>query len=236
MSNPLWNKKLKCPFCGVEFETTRMRSSAIKVKEKESDFGSIYEGECPYLYAITVCPHCTFAAMNKDFDSLRAGAEPKIMEASKKMRQLNSKKPDIFALGASTPLVAVKRHELAIAFSKMRAFQEPAILPSLYLHLVWLFRLMKDEPKERAAMTETAAAYEEFLHKGSDMPENLGEPGILYLIGELYRRRDLYKEARRFYERALASREIRSFPKIAEMIRDMMMEAKEKMAISDSTE
>lgn len=233
MSNPLWNKKLKCPFCGVEFETTRMRSSAIKIKEKESDFGSIYDGECPYFYAITACPQCTFAAANKDFDSIRAGAEPKIMEASKKIRLLNTKKPDIFALGTSTVEVAVKRHELAIAFYKIRAYQEAVILPSLYLRLVWLYRMEKNGPKEMAAMTEAAKAYEEFLHKGSDMPENLGEPGVLYLIGELYRRRQLFKDARRFYERALASREIRSFPRIAEMIRDMMLDAKEKMALTD---
>ncbi len=235
MSNPLWNKKLKCPFCAGEFETTRMRSSAIKIKEKQSDFGSVYDGECPYLYAITACPFCTFASTNKDFDALRAGAEPKIMEASKKIRLLNAKKPEIFGLGPSTVEVAVKRHELAIAFSKIRAYQEAVIVPSLYLHLVWLYRMAGNKHKEMAAMAEAAKAYEEFLHKGSEMPENLGEPGILYLIGELYRRRDLFKESRRFYERALASREIRSFPRIAEMTRDMMMDAKEKMALTDPT-
>ncbi len=234
MSNPLWNKKLKCPFCGSEFETTRLRSSAIKMKEKESDFGGIYDGECPYIYAITVCPQCTFAALNKDFDSIRAQAEPKVMEASRQLKQSDRKKPDIFGLGPSTPEVAIKRHELAIAFMKMRSYGNLGILAGLYLHLVWLYRMMKEDAKEKAAMGQAAQAYLEFLEKGSDLPENLGEPGVFYLIGELNRRQGLFKEARRFYEQALASKEIRSFPRIADLARDMMHMAKDQMAQIES--
>jgi len=229
MSNPLWNKKTKCPFCAGEFETTRLRSSVIRIKEKESDFGSVYEGECAYFYAVTACPHCTFAALNKDFDSLRPGAEPKIMTVCKGIRQLDRKKPDIFALGPSTAETAVKRHELAVAFMKMRAFPDLGVLAGLWLHLVWIFRLMKDEGREKAALAEAAKAYESYFNKGDRLPEHLGEPGALYLIGELNRRQGLYREAHRFFERALYSKEIKKFPRIAEMTRDMMMTAKEQM-------
>ena len=38
MSSALWNKKLSCPFCNGEFETTRLRASAIRVIEKHSAF------------------------------------------------------------------------------------------------------------------------------------------------------------------------------------------------------
>ncbi len=202
----------------------------MKVREKESDFGNIYDGECAYFYAVTVCPHCTFAALNKDFDSIRAGAEPKILEACKKIKQAGKKKPDLFALGTSTPEVAAKRHELAIAFMKLRAYKELGILAGLTLHLVWINRLMKNTEKEKAALSEAAKAYEEFLSTGYDMPEYLGEPGVLYLIGELHRRQGLLKEARRYFERALASKEIKSFPRVAEMTRDMMLSAKEQMS------
>lgn len=233
MSTPLWNKKTKCPFCRAEFETTRIRSSAIKVKQKQTDFGNIYEGECAYFYAITACPQCTFAALNHDFDSLRAEYEPKVLEACKKIKESGKKKPDIFGLGPSTAETAIKRHELAIAFMKIRAFKDLGALAGLYMHLVWIFRLKEDHEKEKAAMAEAARAYEEYHQKGGDLPEKLGEPGVLYLIGELNRRQGLYKEARRFFERALASKEIRSFPKIANQIRDMMLIAKEQMEKSE---
>jgi uncharacterized protein (DUF2225 family) len=229
MSSPLWNKKIKCAFCGTEFETSRMRSSAIRVTEKESDFGSLYEGENPYFYSVTACPGCTFAAFNKDYDVLRFQAEPKILEATKKIRAAGLKKPDIFALGSMTPEAALKRHDLAIAFMKLRVYPNPGVLARLYLEKVWLYRLIKDFEKEKTAMAEAAQAYEDFHQKGNTMPENLGEPGVLYLIGELYRRRGLYKDARRFYEKALASKEIKAFPRIAEMTRDMMLSAKEQM-------
>ena len=229
MSTPLWNKKLKCPFCAFEFETTRMRSTVIKIKEKMTDFGNIYDGECAYFYAVTSCPQCTFSALNKDFDSIRAHYEPKVMDLCKAIVQSDRKKPDIFALGSMTPQTAILRHELAIAFTKKRSFKNLGTIAGLYMHLVWIYRLMGESEKEKTAMGEAAKAYEEFFEKGGDLPEKIGAPGVLYLIGELYRRQGLLKEARRFFERALANKEIRSFPMIANQARDMMMAAKEQM-------
>jgi len=206
-----------------------MRSTVIKIKEKMTDFGNIYDGECAYLYAVTVCPHCTFAALNKDFDTIRADYEKKVMEATKLIRESGKKKPDIFGLGPSTPEVAIKRHELAIAFTKMRTYSELGTLAGLYMHLVWLQRLRQDMEKEKAAMAEAVKAYIEFHEKGGELPEKLGEPGILYLIGELYRRQGLFKEARNYYGRAVMSKEIKSFPQIGNMARDMMQVAKDQM-------
>jgi uncharacterized protein (DUF2225 family) len=229
MAAPLWNKQLKCPFCKSDFETTRLRSSAVKIKETESDFGHIYEGECAYFYAITACPKCSFAAMNKDFEAVRPEYEPKIMEASQKIRQTAQKRPEIFQVGSSNAETAIRRHEMAIAFAKIRVYQDLKSLAVLYLHLVWLFRLLGEREKEKTAMAEAAKAYADYHEKGGDLPEQLGEPGVLYLIGELNRRQGLFKEARRYYERALASKEIKSFPRIAELIRDMMLVAREEM-------
>jgi uncharacterized protein (DUF2225 family) len=231
MSTPLWNKKLKCPFCQTEFETTRLRSSVIRVKIKQTDFGNVYEGECAYFYAVTACPECTFAALNKDFEETKAGYEPKILEATKQIRKSLKAKPDIFKPGSMSPETAVKRHDLAIAFAKMRKYKNLASMAALRLHVVWILRLMGETEREKAALAEAASAYEEYFNKGGDLPEQLGEPGVLYLIGELHRRQGNYQEARRFYERSITSKEIKSFPRIAEMARDMMLAAKEQMGV-----
>ncbi|HUO57553.1 MAG TPA: DUF2225 domain-containing protein [bacterium] len=226
MSTPLWNKKVKCPFCHAEFESTRMRSSVIRIKDKMTDFGNIYEGEVPYFYSITACPQCTFAALHKDFESVKPQYEPKVLEACQKIVKSGRKKPDIFMVGPLTPPVAALRHELAIGFMKMRVYKDLGALAGLYMHLVWILRIMGDREKELAAMAEAAKAYEVYHEKGGDLPESLGEPGVLYLIGELNRRIGNYKEARRYYERALGSKEIKSFPRIADQTRDMMLIAK----------
>src|ERR1051325_4386967 len=133
MSAPLWNKKLSCPFCNFEFETTRLRTSAIRVKEKHSDFGCIYEGASPYLYAITACPRCTVAARNEEFEKFNAAYEPKLMEVSKKLRESPSK-PDVFALGELGPEMGVRRHDLAVAMHKFRAHADAGELAGLWLH------------------------------------------------------------------------------------------------------
>jgi len=235
VSDAIWNYKVKCPFCNTEFETTRMRPSAIRIKSQDSDFYNVFDSDCPYLYAITVCPTCTFAARNKDFDSVRVNSEAKIMAASKQLRQSTKPKPDIFGLGPSTPEVAVKRYELAIAFFKMKYVTDLGGIANLYLHQVWLYRLMKNEEKEKLALPQAAKAYQDYLAKAYNLPENLGEPGVIYLIGELHRRMGMFKEARRFFEQALSSKEIRSYPRIADMIRDMMIVTKEALEKAGET-
>lgn len=225
----LYNYKIKCPFCTIEFETTRMRPSAVRVKEQQSDFGNIFESECPYVYAITVCPACSFAARNTDFEKIRVASEAKIMAASKQLRQSTKPKPDIFKLGPSTPEVAVKRFELAIAFYKMRYVVEMGVLANMTLHMVWLYRLTGNKEKEQLALAQAATVYEQYLAKAYTLPETLGEPGVIYLIGDLTRRQGKLKEARRFFESAIASKEIKDYPKIGEMARDQMAAIKEEL-------
>jgi uncharacterized protein (DUF2225 family) len=229
MSAPLWNKTLKCPFCSQDFETTRLRASAIRVKEKWTDFGSLYEGSSPTLYSITACPHCLVAARNEEFEKLLPGYEPKLMEFSKRMRPIAASKAELFALGELTVEQAVKRHELAIACHKFRAHGEAGELAGLYLHIVWMYRSNGNAEGERKALLPAIEAYKEFYEKGSKLPEKLGEPGVVYLIGELHRRAGLVKEARTYYAKALGSKELGAFPNVEMLLREQMLVAKDQL-------
>lgn len=228
MSQPLWNKKLQCPFCNGEFETTRLRPSALRVKEKWSDFGCLYEGHSPYLYAITACSHCMVAARNEEFEKLNPSYEPKLMEFSKKMKG-SPQKPALFALGEATVEQAIRRHELAIACHKLRAHSEAGELAGLLLHIVWIRRVNGDAEGERKALEQAVEAYKLFYEKGNKLPEKLGEPGVLYLIGELLRRLGQYREARNYFGKALSSKELEAFPNIDSLVREQMLVAKEQM-------
>lgn len=228
MSQPLWNKKLKCPFCNSDFEVTRLRPSALRVREKWSDFAVLYEGQSPYFYAITACPHCLVAARNEEFEKLNPSYEPKLMEFSKKARA-QAQKPAIFGLGDATVEVAIKRHELAIACHKLRAHSEAGELAGLLLHLVWIRRINGDAEGERKALGPAIEAYKNFYEKGNKLPEKLGEPGVLYLIGELLRRQGEYREARGYFAKALGSKELEAFPNIDSLVREQMLVAKEQM-------
>ena len=232
MSTPLWKKKILCPFCGQEFETLRLRQGAIRVKEKWTDFGSLYEGYSAYDYAVTVCPHCLVAARNEEFDKLNPGYEPKLMEFSKRARAQASK-PDVFGGEALTADQAVKRHDLAIACHKLRAHGEPGELAGLWLHIVWIHRSNGNAEAERKALEQAVQAYELFFEKGSKMPEKLGEPGLVYLIGELYRRLGNYKQARTYFSRALSSRELGAYPNVEGLLREQMLVAKDQMEAAE---
>ena len=228
MSTPLWNKKILCPYCSREFETTRLRQTAIRVKEKWTDFGSVFEGPCPYLYAITACPHCLVAARNEEFEKFNAAYEPKLMELSKRML-LAPKKPDIFSLGELSVDMAVKRHELAISCHRLRAHAEAGELAGLWLHVVWMHRGNGNTEAEQKALGPAIVAYQESYEKGTKLPEKLGEPGVLYLIGELLRRQGQVKEARNYYVKALSSKELEAFPNIEQLLREQMLVAKDQM-------
>jgi uncharacterized protein (DUF2225 family) len=228
MSTPLWNKKMQCPFCSGDFESTRLRTSAIRVKEKHSDFGSIFEGESPYVYAITACPHCTIAARNEEFEKFNPSYEPKLMEVSRKLKD-SASKPDLFQLGELSVDQAVRRHELAIAHHKFRAHSDSGELAGLWMHVAWMRRAQGDEEHEKLALAQAATAYQEFYEKGARLPEKLGEPGILYLLGELNRRQGKIKEARSYFSRALTSKELDAFPNIENLLREGMLTAKEQM-------
>lgn len=228
MSQPLWNKKLQCPFCNGDFETTRLRPSALRAKEKWSDFGCLYEGHNPYFYAITVCSHCLVAARNEEFEKLNPAYEPKLMEFSRKMKAL-AQKPAIFGLGDASSEQAIKRHELAIACHKLRAHGEAGELAGLLIHIVWIRRIAGDAEGERKALEAALEAYKAFYEKGNKLPEKLGEPGVLYLIGELLRRLGQFREARNYFSKALGSKELEAFPNIDSLAREQMLVAKDQM-------
>lgn len=228
MSSALWNKKLSCPFCNGEFETTRLRASAIRITDKHSDFGSVFEGYSPYIYSISACPHCSIAARNEEFEKFNAAYEPKLMEVSKKLKG-NAGKHEAFQLGELTAEQSVKRHELAITMHKYRAHSDPGELAGLYMHIAWIYRSQGSAEPERKAMASAVLAYQELYEKGSKLPEKLGEPGILYLIGELNRRIGNVREGRQYFSRALQSKELGAFPNIENMLREGMLTAKEQM-------
>ncbi|HTB21392.1 MAG TPA: DUF2225 domain-containing protein [bacterium] len=233
MSTPLWNKKLVCAFCEHPFETRRVRQGALRVKEKWTDFGSLHEGLCPYYYAITACPKCLVAARNEEYDKLKAGYEPKLMEFSKRARSQPPKTDLADPMSGDMGFeLAVKRHELAIACHKLRAHGEPGELAGLWLHIVWMCRLKGDAGAEQAAMEQALAAYQVFFEKGDKLPEKLGEPGLLYLIGELSRRLGRFQQAREYYSRALSMRNLEDYPNIETLARDQMLVAKGQMEAS----
>ena len=83
-----------------------------------------------------------------------------------------------------------------------------------------------DAEAERRALEAALEAYRLFFEKGDKLPEKLGEPGVVYLLGELSRRLGRFQEAREYFSKVLSMRALDDFPNIETLVREQMLVAK----------
>ncbi|HLY67603.1 MAG TPA: DUF2225 domain-containing protein, partial [Chloroflexota bacterium] len=68
----MWKKDIKCPNCRQTFHAWNVRSQAINVSGRDSDFRNQYVGVDPNWYAVWVCPNCNLAAYADDFAGMQS--------------------------------------------------------------------------------------------------------------------------------------------------------------------
>lgn len=65
-----WYKSFTCPLCGEEFESVRIFSNAISIKERNMYLRPTYRGVNPDWYSLVTCPSCYFSAFESDFETI----------------------------------------------------------------------------------------------------------------------------------------------------------------------
>jgi len=219
MSEAIWFKEVKCAACDAVFKTPRIKSTHLKVKLGESDFHKVYEGINPILYAVTVCPECNYAQRNDDFDKITLEYHPEIIQIAKAIKA--SGKNVKFPEGADISVeLAVKKHLLAITFYKHWKPENPLAIAGLYMHIVWMYREEGNREKELEFIPHALEYYIKTFEKGLQIPEKIGVPGIMYLIGELNRMLGKYPEAVNWFSKAVKADGIDNFPNIEHLARD----------------
>jgi uncharacterized protein (DUF2225 family) len=219
LSEPIWLKEVKCAACDAVFKTPRVKSSHLKVKLGESDFHKVYEGVNPLFFAITVCPECNYAQRNDDFDNVTLEYHPEIIAIAKAIKSSgkNIKFPESDGISMEQ---AVKKHLLAITFYKHWKPENPLAIAGLYMHIVWMHREAKMADKEKEYLLFALEYYIKTFEKGVSIPEKIGVPGIMYLIGELNRMLGKYPEAVNWFSKTVKADTIGNFPNIEHMARD----------------
>ena len=61
----LYDKEITCPVCEKKYKTKKVKSAAVKVDKKDSDFCMHFKGENPLYYSAYVCPHCGYSSTEK---------------------------------------------------------------------------------------------------------------------------------------------------------------------------
>ena len=148
---------------------------------QDSDFCTYYKEVNPNYYAIWVCPHCGFAAMDTYFHELNATAMEKIRSF------LQGSKVNINYGGIRKREQAIATYKLAIFYADM-VNSLKSRMGALYLRLAWLYRDGQQTAEEQAALEKAREYYEQAMLRERTPIGNMSQITLEYLIGELLRR------------------------------------------------
>lgn len=223
LEESIWEKEVSCPICGNSFITHNYRTKSLNIINKESDFHEIYEVINPLVFDMWVCPECYYAAKKEDFENI----DVKLIERFVKDRSLRKK----IAENADFKLMrnyetGIISYELAINCYENRK-PSSAFLGSLYLKAAWIAREKGDSDKEKKYLTEVAARYEQSLSVGEKTGGQLSELGLIYLLGEIYRRVGDIDKAGKYFMRVISDVESKNEKAILRMATDQMELVKE---------
>lgn len=215
-----------CPVCHFKFQVPWVSSREFRIGQRDGDLRPHYEGEHGLYHAIWACPRCRYAAYRDSFTRVN-GDE---LEQLRKMLAPDPVVDEQAVRTAASPPgweEAVARHKLAISCYQIRK-SPPSVLAGLYHQLAWLYREAGAEEQEKKYLAQALEKYIETFEKGKGkFPAQLGEPGVLYLAGEISRRLGNYREAARWLEKAIRHPEIKQHPLVSELARDRWAEVRE---------
>jgi uncharacterized protein (DUF2225 family) len=180
----LYNKEVTCPVCGRSFKAIAIKSSAIRMLKKDSDFFIRYSTVNPYFYDVWICNSCGYAAMKVDFHTLRS-SEIEAIQTSITPKWHGRMYPEVYNVH-----IAIERYKLSL-LSYVITNSKSSKKAINCMKLAWMYRLLEtDEAKEmelvflNQALEGLNDAYysEDFPIYGMD------KYSAMYLIGELNRR------------------------------------------------
>lgn len=180
----LWDKSYKCPVCGQEFKSKKVRIDSIKVESYDGDLKPNYSGINPLYYEIIVCPNCFYADYEINFEKeIKFNEIDIIKETLKKIKEKLADKDYSFTNERDIE-VALRAYGIVIALAN--ALKKPCKLADAYLKAAWLLREKNEELEENIALAHALKNFEE-CYLTSDIPSGKGEEKILFYLGELNR-------------------------------------------------
>lgn len=214
----LYDKKVKCPVCKQEFSARVVKTSAGRVKSRDSDTCINYEVINPMLYDVWVCPTCGYAALKGEFPKIRSfQINDVLMKISNQW--LGKEYPDIYDEN-----IAIERYKLAL-LNAVALKSKDSTKAILCLRIAWIYRSLKNEELEKEFLKK---ALEGFLlaYEKEDTPiYGLDTYSLIYMIGELYRRTGDYHNAILWLGKVITGPG--AGPKIKDKARDMRDLARE---------
>ncbi|HHW71473.1 MAG TPA: DUF2225 domain-containing protein [Clostridiales bacterium] len=220
MNEYLMEKRVFCPLCQTSFNTTKVKTTKLRMIGRDTDFCTYYEDINPYFYEINVCPKCGFAFSDSHTGDILDEKREKFKEI------VSSKWTGRDFSGVRSIEQAIETFKLAITSGEITG-EKNSKLAGLCLRLSWLYRIKKEKEEELRFMRWSAKLYEEAYQWEDFSDENAMELGtVLYLLGELNYRLEEYEKASKWFNVAFAnSSEISA--SMMDVIRDRWQDIKE---------
>lgn len=192
LTNSLYDKRLHCPNCEMEFTGKKPLSSKIRVDRIDSDYRKVYRGVNPYLYEVNVCPYCGFAFGENINTSIPEAYLPKLREFFLNIQNFSN------LCRERTIPEGIRAYLIAIYIAE-QINQSHIRIGYLYLRIAWLYRELEDVIQEHNYM-EKALRNFEYGYEYEDF-ERLGikQDQVLYQMTELCRRLDFFESAKKWY-------------------------------------
>jgi uncharacterized protein len=213
MMDSLYNKELVCPVCNRKIKLKFVKSAAIKIEKKDSDFMIYYRGINPLFYEVLFCNGCGYANLGDNFSKISERSIENIHKnISSVWKQTNF--PEEYNID-----VAIQLHKLALLNAVVKE-DKSSVKALICLKLSWLYRLSEDNENEKRFQEQTLQGFLDAYSNESFPIAGLDQFSLLYLIGELYKRLDDEDKALKYFSDVIISR-------ASEKIKDMARNQKD---------
>ncbi len=199
--NLLYDKKMECPNCKMNFTSKKVFTSKLQLIKTDTDLKKSYKKINPYIYEINICPFCGYA-----FGETANIRLPEYRVTSLIDYFLNIKH---FAHFTKERTVddAIRSFKLALYIAE-RISQPCYVKAGLSIKIAWLYRATENTYMERKYI-EMAFIHYEKSYSDEDF-ERAGYKNhfMLYMLCDLSRRLDNYERAKRWYSELFSAKDV----------------------------
>lgn len=230
LASMLYLTTVTCPVCGHTFKEKVIKSSAIRMASKDTDFFIRYNNINPYFYDVWICDKCGYSALKVDFPKIREAEGKLILE--KITPKFKSKVyPEFYDVD-----IAIERYKMALinaVYMEAKASKKAITC----LKIAWMYRLLESESSremERTFLKEAVKGLEEAYIKESFPLYGMDNHTTMYIIGEINRRLGNYSVAMTWFSNLITSRGVKT--NLKELARTQKDLIKEEMLLLKKVE
>lgn len=228
----IYKKKLDCPVCKIKFETTKVKSSKLRVETMDTDLLKRFKDveEHPVKYEAVMCPNCGYSAIERHFESINKRG----IETIKENIMYKWKKQDYTDRRDKHDSIVAYKFGLYCAELMKKSKVE---LGGICLRMAWVNRLYEDIESEKRYLEMTLRMYDEAYMEEDLLKEGTDEITIGYLIGDINERLGNKKEALRWMNKIVFDRNISQNRTIEKLAREKIENLKEYLGeVEEETE